>query len=62
MAADRNHKGYVTDEDLLVEIRMRADANHDGVVIQEEIQRAMQSGAFAKPAEREKRPDDVQKK
>ena len=48
LAADRNHDGYATEDELIVEVRLRADANHDGVVTQEEIQRALQSGALAK--------------
>jgi Ca2+-binding EF-hand superfamily protein len=61
-AADRNHDGYVTEEELMEEIRLRADENHDGVVTQEEIQKAMQSGALAKPAVTDKPTEEVHKK
>lgn len=48
IAADRNHHGYATEEEIMAEVRLRADLNHDGVVTQEEIQQAMQSGALGK--------------
>ena len=48
LAADRNHDGYATEEELIVEVRLRVDLNHDGVVTQEEIQRGLQSGALAR--------------
>jgi Ca2+-binding EF-hand superfamily protein len=62
LAADRNHDGFVTEEELIEEIRVRADLNHDGVVTQEELQRALQSGALGKPSVTEKPPEDVHKK
>lgn len=48
LAADRDRDGYVTEEELIAEVRRRVDLNHDGVVTQEEIQRALQSGALGK--------------
>jgi Ca2+-binding EF-hand superfamily protein len=48
VAADRNHDGFVTEDELIAEIHLRADLNHDGVVTVEELQRAMQSGALSK--------------
>jgi Ca2+-binding EF-hand superfamily protein len=62
LAADRNHDGYVTEEELTEEIMRRVDLNHDGVVTQEEIQRALQSGALGKPAEGDRKPEEVRKK
>ncbi len=43
-AADRNHDGFVTWEELTQEIRRRADLNHDGVVTFEEMMEARKSG------------------
>ena len=48
LAADRDHDGYATEEELIVEVRLRVHGKHDGVVTQEEIQRALQSGALGK--------------
>ena len=62
VAADRNHDGFVTEEELLQEVRIRVDLNHDGVVSQEEIQRALQSGALAKPAVTKTPQEEVLKK
>jgi Ca2+-binding EF-hand superfamily protein len=62
LAADRNHDGYVTEEELLEEVRRRVDLNHDGVVTQEELQRALQSGALGKTEDGDKKPEEVRKK
>jgi Ca2+-binding EF-hand superfamily protein len=48
IAADHDHDGYVTEEELIAEVRLRADLNHDGVVTQQELQSALQSGALGK--------------
>lgn len=61
IAADTNHDGYVTEEELMVEVRKRVDLNHDGIVTQEEIQRALQSGALGKAPVTGKPPGDVLK-
>lgn len=50
-AADRDHDGYATEDELVAEVRKRADLNHDGIVTQDELQRALQSGALGKPAQ-----------
>lgn len=60
-AADRNHDGFVTEDELLAEIKLRVDLNHDGVVTQDEIQRAMQAGALGKPAGNDRKPEEVRK-
>jgi Ca2+-binding EF-hand superfamily protein len=61
-AADRNHDGYITEDELIEEVRLRADINHDGVVTEQEIQQAMQSGALAKAAVTDKPSEEVHKK
>jgi Ca2+-binding EF-hand superfamily protein len=45
-AADVKHHGYVTEAELIAEIRNRADSNHDGIVTAEELQQARRSGAL----------------
>ena len=63
LAADRNHDGFVTEEELLEEVRLRVDLDHDGVVTQEELQHALQAGALGKPAGgNEKKPEEIRKK
>lgn len=48
-AADGNHRGYVSEAELIAEISKRADANHDGVVTSEELLQARRSGALGAP-------------
>jgi len=51
-AADRNHDGYVTWDELSREIRSRTDLDHDGLVSWAEMLEARKSGAlFAPPKE-----------
>ncbi len=51
ITADRDHDAFATGDELIAELRARADRNHDGAVTQEEIERAMQSGALSKDEE-----------
>lgn len=48
-AADVDHRGYVTEAELIAEILKRADANHDGVVTADELQQARRSGILGAP-------------
>jgi len=45
-AADQNHDGVVTEEEVRKEILRRADQNRDGILTQEELRNAFRSGAF----------------
>ena len=48
-AADTNHDGYITEEELIREIRRRADLDHDGVVTWQELSEARRQGKLADP-------------
>jgi Ca2+-binding EF-hand superfamily protein len=48
-AADHNGDGFVTWDELVYEIRLRADADHDGVVTWEEMRAAQKSGVLYGP-------------
>lgn len=48
LAADRQHHGFATEEEVFQELSLRVNPTHSRVVAQEEIQRAVQSGALKK--------------